>query len=469
MPPLPNEQETPPYAPPATDPVIVTQPHIVSPDFRGTTVDTRYVSEADLLTHIAGSEWVVEYFSQVIGEDEELSHQQINQHAVYQQYLRIKKLELKVTSPLSQVQDPEDNEWRVVGTANTYPFVIPNVGDMFLADIGDGREGVFTITSSEKKTIFKEACYEVTYVLTDYSDGVQARLNDLIEKTVKTVHYERRFLQMGQYPMLVDEQVVTLDKLQKRLREMVSVFMSEFFSTEHQTLLIPEQDSPAYDPFVVKTILAVLNVEEHTIIKRIRELNVDGADGLKNFTIWSMLLEMDNDTLSLLTEKMWLVSNKSFNRWPVFAGVYHSKITGVVYPFNHVPGCFTPSPNAGRPIWERDPISLDEIYRRLVLNGFGNVVPDEDGLPDDSNLQPPPLIHRVRKDEYYVFSKAFYERRSNGQSRLELLTHATIEHTVYDPALLLEICDAYKTWTPLDRFYYIPILIVLLKTCIRRL
>ena len=32
--------------------------------------------------------------------------------------------------------------------------VIPNVGDMFLADIGDGKEGVFAVTASDKKTMF---------------------------------------------------------------------------------------------------------------------------------------------------------------------------------------------------------------------------------------------------------------------------------------------------------------------------
>lgn len=40
---------------------------VTPPDYRGSTVDTRYVDRKDLMTHVSGSRWVVNYFAQMLG------------------------------------------------------------------------------------------------------------------------------------------------------------------------------------------------------------------------------------------------------------------------------------------------------------------------------------------------------------------------------------------------------------------
>ena len=79
----------------------------------------------------------------------------------------------------------------VNGTADVYPFIIPNVGDMFAADVGDGKEGVFTITSTEKKSLLKEAVYTIEYTLLYYSNSDLQRRNDLITKSIQ-INVNRR-------------------------------------------------------------------------------------------------------------------------------------------------------------------------------------------------------------------------------------------------------------------------------------
>ena len=70
---------------------------IAAPQYRGVTVDTRYVPQSALLTHLEGSSWTVNYYSQVLGEDNAVEGQNVTREAIYQQYRLIKGFEFKVT------------------------------------------------------------------------------------------------------------------------------------------------------------------------------------------------------------------------------------------------------------------------------------------------------------------------------------------------------------------------------------
>lgn len=444
---------------PGTHPVQKPTPiRITDPEYRGVTVDTRYIPTSALLTAIEGSSWKVNYYSQVIDSDNDLNGQLVNREAILQQYKLVIGFELKVTTPLTQIQNSETKEFQVNGAANVYPFLVPNVGDMFLADVGDGREGIFRVTSSERRSFFKDTSHYIEYELIDYS--TETRRQDLQSKTIKTLYYLRDFLYYGQNPLVEEEDYHLIQELGERYITITKTYFNRFFSNEFQSMMLPGQILPMYDHYLVKAIKANFNTDEAVEVQYIRAMNVADDDAFKAYTIWDAILLRDKDILLHIAEKAGVVSCKSFTREPLMESIYHSGFQYVVYPIDAE-------------------VSVDyDVVRpkRIASTGMITDVPGRDrrmsdlvneSLLDGLPYTGAPLINQITKDDYYVFSEAFYTRAERGQSKLELAVRDHINGQYVDRRLLKAFCDTYHAWGGLERFYFTPILLMLMKGHIR--
>ena len=132
---------------PVSTPQEIKTIEIASPNTAVIATDNRYTPRINLITHVSGSEWIVNYYSQILTTDSQLSGQQLSLNATNQQYKKINQFKFKVSSPLTTSQNTEDNSMEVVGESIIPNFIIPNVGDMFVADLGEGNIGVFKINS----------------------------------------------------------------------------------------------------------------------------------------------------------------------------------------------------------------------------------------------------------------------------------------------------------------------------------
>ena len=121
------------------------------------------------------------------------------------------------------------------------------------------------------------------------------------------------------------------------------------------------------------------------------------------------------------------------------------------------------------------PIDTGFNHQRRMLSPVDIVnVPTEAGdnqelIPngklDDQN-HPIYFIHNVLKDDYYVLSQAFYEDKS-GKSVLEVMCSNYLERKSNDPVELVKLCATYNQWGGLEKFYYIPLLLILIKGTIK--
>ena len=130
---------------------VTVNPNIKPNEYRGVVESNRYTPARSLLTHISGYPMEVEYYSQYLNVDNAVSGQQINRVSPVQQYLRIRNMELMVSTPVNQSQDQTSREMSAVGNATTYPGIIPNDGDMFIADGLDGNRYLYQIRGVEQK------------------------------------------------------------------------------------------------------------------------------------------------------------------------------------------------------------------------------------------------------------------------------------------------------------------------------
>lgn len=434
--------------PPALPPV-----KIAKEGFKSIAVDTQYNPKETILAHIEGYSWTVTYYSQVLGRDTGAAGQGIATDPVLQQYRRINNMEIKVTTPLNTSQAEDTAEMLTQGSANCYPHVIPNKGDMFVADIMDGRQGIFQITSVQRLTVMRETCHAIDYVLVDF--GTTARLSDLASKVVQEAYFVKDFIYHGQNPILLGQDYENYNYLRRNLSLLVSQYFKRFYSVEYSTLILPDQHAVTYDHFVVNALFSHLDTRDARQLTHLRRLNVDDDQAMSADSIWDVLMTRERSMMQDIFHEAGLVTVKRFQSAPVFEGIRYSGVKYAVYP--------------------KDPmVRVDNQYGQFIKEA-GDIEPVHIPTPNRKYLGPQGEdltlkgIKNVMEDGFYIFSKAFYEnsREENAQSAIELAVNDHIDGKEIDYARLRELVQASAYWNSLNSFYYVPVLIILIKSVIR--
>lgn len=452
---------------PVQDPPPAVRPKIEPKQFDGITIDTKYTPSSALLMYVEGSNWTVEYFSQVLGRDNEPTAWAPEREPAFQQYKRIKEFQLRVTTPLNFSQDDVNNTMRITGSALTYPFLVANKYDMFIADIGDGRAGLFTITNVTRATYLRDSVYLIEYEMVREVD--QCVLDNLEQKTIETFYFSAASLATGCGPFITGEEKEREEFFQSMLRELITRYFNDFFSHEHHTLLVPDQCVKTFDYFTTDAILRVLDSSAHPKLRYVREQNITARPVMMQPTMWDALVNTDRQKLHGATQRAHLVSFRYFTGSPLLQAFGYSGIKRIVYPMDAPTDVDSQYDREDR----RLPIGIEFSEGRPRRPLPGPYVPqvERDALwfkttPLNDTIPPweyPPDIHPVVKDEYYVFSEAFYLEAPAEQSKLELLVWQALRGDALNLEQLRSCLKYALDWDNLERYYYYPVLFVLLK------
>lgn len=497
------------------------QVRAADPAFKGSTVDTRYISRMNVIAHVEGSRLTCNYYSQILGKDQATYGLGKSTLAIHQQLKLVKNMELRVTTQLNYSQDATTKEMIGTGTAIMYPSVIPNEGDIFLADIGDGQEGVFQITTSRRLVIYRETCHEVDYKLIDYVTN--HFVEDLASKVVQTFYFERDFIKHGANPLVYENEFHVLQKLRDSYPRILDLYLRRFYSQEFTTLIVPDQSEYTYDIFLVKAFNAHFGRWDSRTYKHIRVLNADEDPAMSAFSLWDAINHRDRMSLNSAFQRAGVVAVTHFHNRSYYDGIRYSGLKRAVYPYDPMPnaqhglGWGKKSPNEfqyrnGSPGARRisdfisdDPV-LDtgasvvdpndgaiENYDLTWIREMENVRKDDDsGDSGDATCQcgqcsvcsggdasggsatvpatpgKSPIIHPAMSGGYYVFSRAFYEndRTSGAQSKLELIVQDYFDSKQISYERLYEVMNDSVRWNAIDSFYYTPILLIMMKVVI---
>jgi hypothetical protein len=437
-----------------TPPVIPNPPQIVSPEIKNNLVDTKKIPVSNLVTNIEGSKWVVDIYTQVINRDDALAGHDTGQLGIYQQYKLIKGFELKVSSPLTTSQNPESKSMSATGSAHCHSLVILNHGDVFLADVGDGRLGIFQITLTEKKSLFTDSVYYIEYALIDFLDSQPSLKIDLDRKVVTTLNYVKDYLNYGQNPLITDKEFEALNKLEEIQRTLIESYYRWFFDLDRKTLLVPGQDVGVYDHYLVKFVLAILENGDSMNVRKTKIYNVQDDPYLSEPTIFDVILNRSPDLLNIVVNKTCMVSTRLFTMDPMLEGIRYSRVPYVVYPKN-MEKIFGGLTSRLEPKISAE-LSLQNVPSRVT--GLENLI--QDNIVDNVNNQP--KIYPVLKDDYYVLSESFYIS-GQAQSKLENLVTKFIKRDTVNAVEVLDVSKDYMNWGGLERFYYIPLIIAMSK------
>lgn len=418
-----------------------------------------------LITNISGSSWTVNYYSQVLTRDSQLSGQQQSLSPVAQQYKKINNLELKVSRSLDYSQDDVNKQSNLVGEATLYPIIIPNDGDMFIAEIGESRYGIFKITRTVKLSIYNKACYQISYILiranynidNTQSNDYNSEYEDLEQKTVEETYFKKSNIVFGKDPIIIESEFKLLLELEKNYKLMLDYYFDTFFSRRLNTLIIPSQlNKYVYDPFLMKFIDDNFLSIEHYNIFKMTHYNASLDEELNSVSILDVITKRDINMFYRCFKQYGLYGTNKLSNLVLKDNVKYTDIDSVIYPKDA--NVFLDN-TIDSTIKAFDAIGLQESTN---VNNF--ILPDNLAeIPNNPNLM---NIPNITADDYYIFSESFYDQDPL-TSVVEGLILSYIKREAIDKKYLYNISLLYPGWNLLVQFYYIPVFLIMIKNSLK--
>lgn len=300
-------------------------------EYKHNIVRSEELNHDAVISHVEGSSWYVDYYSQVLSLNMEPKHYDINQSPVNQQYHLIKSIEFKLQNQDTSTDD-KTNIVRLSGTAAIYAGVIPNVGDVIIADIGSAMAGRMTVMRVDKKSYFKDTVYEIDFELIEYinTKDKEDHLNSFV---VKTSVFVKDLITYGSDPVILEEEYFNLKNADNVARELIDDFLKEFFSNELSTFQVPGYGRQAtYDPYVVEAFREVVGLTEHPLMYRLKALNVNEIKEAYSFSIWPVLITPQLNKIKNIWKKAGPVSYQEFHLNPVMNSFRYSGFAQCISP-----------------------------------------------------------------------------------------------------------------------------------------
>lgn len=451
------------------------QVEIAPEQFKHNLIDTRKTAISDILTMIKGPPLTVVYFQQVLGTSQQTMNYQTLTLQVYQQYRKINNLVMAVQQDLQSSQDINTTEFKVQGRAITYPRMVPTQYDHFFGPLRDGQMGLFVITEVERKSIYDQAAHEITYELVD---TVTPGLADIFEsRVVEDLYFNLNLLRNNVDPFLNPDENVVFHKLRQEFTAISERMTHSFYDNYPATFIVPGQASYVYDPYHLKAFQSIYNPTGFTSKISFSHYRTESLSAYNSMTIWDIMFKRSRILSDTIVDKLRLLHSSAFARLPIYGSVYYSVINHVVFPeldsvleeippqssFNATFGCGPCSgDNDSTPTGFYTSLANEETGSTIVKT---IVDPDNPGTEIDI-----PYLKPVTVDDFYIFSETFYNALNGGSSVgcsvLEFMVLDYLDRKPLNSSDLQTLASDIRNWSKLQKFYYMPVLAILLQNFI---
>lgn len=473
-------------------PVVESPPVSSAPKpYRNTVVDSHDTPIESLAVYIGGSNWTVNYYSQIVGQHESLKAFDPAALTAYQSYHRILNLDLKLQGALSHSDEQDTGRHTVSGTAIVTPIpgLIPNEGDAFIADIGEGQSGQFTISAVTKMSYNRGAAYTIDFKLARLADQ---SLTDLIDsRCIKTSYYRKDLLVLGNSPLIVESDYDALMTFEKAIEDLSQFWINHFYSNTHRTFLVPGQPQPLYDPYVCRAALNLMSGVSNRFFNKAIEYTVDDYRVGETYDLYTAVIKRDAHAFYQIFKTFGVVYSRYLNGSLYQTSIAHSGIALTVIPLNrlmndryneiierfdemggeitlsngytvlasHKPAassCFA-DPNI--------PCSVEDILDSFIDDNQNGLDDRAEPFTWDRTLpgRDIPLIGY----ETYVLSDAFYKNEPQNCTAFERLVLQVLDRSSIDEQAVRPFIKAVYDWPALEQYYLIPLLICIMKATIR--
>ncbi|QVW55609.1 hypothetical protein pEaSNUABM9_00013 [Erwinia phage pEa_SNUABM_9] len=426
---VPVEPETPALNQPQDG--VKEKTNIVTSPERTTVIDMERVPKLQLLAVVEGSSWPTErWYRSLKGKNDPkvLFDPKVDNPS--QQFDCIRNLELRVTTALDRTQEGANKTYSMTGAATVVNSVPVNEGDFFTASIGDGRFGLFTITSSNRPSNNKISTYTVEYGMLYEVTPFHRQVLEAC--TVRTYYYIKERAFTGGDTLLTEKEYRRFLELGERITSIEETYVKRFYNADAQTLLYPNDVwGYAYDVFLAVFVraLGLRQVGKDIRIYPHQRTNVKDVE-----TLFSLIIKQDPLFLQDANRPNKPFQTRSFRTLQVANNVGWSKI--------FVTRFFQADMQLNQQLGNWEPFTAFEPKLYPLLG---------------ADI---PLFNPITYDPY-ILSTEFY----NGSytSVIEYALHLYLNKQPLDSAIAAELgVEVHKL--PRDsQFYYVPLVYVLLK------
>lgn len=442
---------------PTTEPTIPLQSTKVQKEtYLGIVADNDTTPLQSLQAYLDGMPWTVHaYYSQLLGKHNDLRELDDGGSPAYQQYQKIRELQLRVETALQTSYDAEKGITEVTGSAIIL-HLVPNVNDCFVAEAGSRQNGIYRIKTVERRVFNRDSVYLVSYELLGYVSDQPDRYQDLEAKVVRTYHFSIGRLADGLAPVLREEDYALSQELANDQHRILQHYFQRFFNRSQHTLMVPGQARRIYDPRLVDFLMSVTDSSSIPECRELKRISMDNDRYLSAPSLWTALIHRDWSEIQRSLNQVGIVGKNGFNHSSWIKTAIYWPVDGFVYPLT-----------------DRDDAAIMGDPLPMVTTGveFDRIDWESDPLKVEANQynagdETIPLIKPASENMSYVLSESFYQQQLD-LSALEILTRDYLKQATIDQAMLKALTTAYFNWPVLEQFYYAPLLVLLIRESVR--
>ena len=390
---------------------------------RATPLDVQVACES-------GSPWPVTYYRQRLGRDNEMRYSDTELSPSFQSYVRIKNLVLRVTRGIEPSVEEGINT--STGTA-IVTGITPIVGDSFVGALVAGMYYVFNVTSVTPMTFLASTAYNIEYELICTADINSARIQDLTNKTFKTMVWDGTLGSCGQ-PLVSEEVALVRDELNDMLSVLMNEYLRLFLDADTDLFILEEDGIKLYDDHLTQFILHAWPLERTILGKRVRGISPNISEKIYH-TLWDELIHRSK-LIMKTTNVLGMIDSNQYN-------YNYSEINTMAHRVDWVVGHNVEN------IANTTPFSsvFSEAVTVIPEIAFNNAVS--------------PLYAPITNDEYYVLTEAYYN--GTGGPVLDRMTRAYVEGDGIDEATLMTLVMNWKEWPMTNKYWQTPLLVLLIR------
>lgn len=413
---------------------------------------------ASLLKYVEGYPWTVNFYGQILNTNNTVENFDPTAPNLTQPYYKVSKMILQVDSPLTSSYDQGTGLTTIQGSALTPYRITPNFGDVFIAQVDNGEDAVFHITSVSRKTHRKDTLYEVSYVLycytseqPDFVEKLNQRVNDTYFFNPDTNFFNRDVL----IKPSVQE---AIDRLKFFLHESQQYYFATFAQRRTGSIMIPGIDKTLYDPLLVNFIAKI--VDYNTLVDT----------PFYRFTYFDKYIDQQSifDMLMAKSAGMKNVVNKTYNflssdltdNKARFGSVYHAGVDYILYPTN---------PNTNADIKENSFFATASYLSSMkTAKNYNTDTPVVIKTTNNNQVYDKDVLHDLFTNDYYVVSEYFYQFLNDNTgyeeiSFIELLIARFLKNEAIAKEDLALAVEKYTSWSMLHQLYLLPVMWLMIK------
>ena len=377
----------------------------------------------NIVQYVEGSNWEVDYFIQVRDINDEPLMPDVNVPNTVLKYNRINKLILVVQEELTNANPNEP----ITGSAVINSGIVPNYGDAFKVTLLGGREAIFVVNQVSKKIYDIHEVYDISYSLHVFIDTDTVVYNDLIYKTIKEYVYDRDYISDFSAPVILAQDYKKKLELKDVPGKILNYYLNTFLNKDLNVLSIPTTSSVYVDTLLNDFLFKIINNNDNPDIININR--IEYTNPRLNDTIWDVILNRDVDALSYVEQDI------GFKYTPTTASNPNMRHIGYLG-INFIVDMLYGTPPLVIPVVENP--KYDASHTKLI--------------GDDKNG--------------YVFSDSFYNNVVTDAVMEEALLKYMKGELITDK-VITPLIDSYTTWSRIEQFYLIPVLLILIADKVR--